>query len=202
VLARALGVDSPFDRIPSFAAGGRNLNVIVETPRGSGWKFAFDTESGLFGVSGYLPAGLSFPFEFGFVPGTLADDGDPLDVLLLVDSPTFTGCRLEARPIGVIEAKQAEEGRTFRNDRLVAVPAESRAHEKIRRLDDVGARLLDEIETFFATYDAANDKQFKPLARRGPRVAHQLVLQAQARARQKRDEEGSPRGSRKARSAR
>jgi inorganic pyrophosphatase len=175
---------SPFHSLPSFAAGGRNLNVIVETPLGSGWKFAFDSENGLFGVSGYLPAGSAFPFEFGFVPGTLADDGDPLDVLVLVENPTFTGCRLEARPVGVIEAQQREEGRTVRNDRLVAVPAESRAHDWIRTLHDVGKQRLDEIERFFVVYDTANDKEFQSLARRGPDVAQELVLKAQSKARE------------------
>jgi inorganic pyrophosphatase len=180
----ARDVDSPFDRIPSFAAGGRNLNVIVETPCGSGWKIAFDKDTGLFGVTGYLPAGSTFPFEFGFVPGTLAEDGDPLDVLILIESPTFTGCHLEARVVGVIEVQQREEGKTVRNDRLVAVPVESRAHESIRTLVDVGKQKLDEIERFFAMYDEINGKEFQPLARRGPDVAHELVLKAQARARE------------------
>lgn len=180
------GVDSPFDRVPSFAAGGRNLNVIVETPRGSGWKFAYHRESGLFSVSGFLPRGLFFPFEFGFVPQTLADDGDPLDVLVLVESPTFPGCCLQSRPVGVLEAQQREEGKTIRNDRLIAVPVESRAHDSIRTLQDVGKQALDEIEQFFATYDEANGKVFLPLARRGPDVAHELVLKAQALARRDR----------------
>lgn len=179
---------SPFDSVPSFAAGGRNLNVIVETPLGSGWKFAFDAELGLFHVTGYLPAGMSFPFEFGFIPSTLADDGDPLDILLLTESPTFPGCKLEVRTLGVIEAQQNEKGRTVRNDRLIGVPVESRAHEKMHTLRDVGAQRLDEIETFFATYDSANEKTFEPLARRGPDVAHDLVLKAQAQARKEEPE--------------
>jgi inorganic pyrophosphatase len=184
-------VDPPFDRIPSFAAGGRNLNVIVETPRGSGWKFAYHQETGVIGVSGYLPRGVTFPFEFGFVPGTLADDGDPHDVLVLVECATFPGCCLQVRPVGVIEAQQREEGKIVRNDRLVGVPVESRAHESIRTLADIGKQTLDEIEKFFVTYDAANDKEFQSLARRGPDVAHPLVLKAQAKAREEQSTESA-----------
>lgn len=174
---------NPFAHIASFAAGGRNLNVIVETTRGAGHKYKLDLKTGLVKLGAFLPAGLHFPYDFGFVPSTLAEDGDALDVLLLMEDPTFAGCLVEARPIGVIEAKQTEGGRTFRNDRLVAVAAESRVHERVRTLSDVGARRLQEIDEFFRTYDAANDKTFRPLARRGPDVAHRLVLKAQARAR-------------------
>jgi inorganic pyrophosphatase len=176
-------VETPFAHVPSFAAGGRNLNVIVETPRGAGHKYRFDPETGLFKLGAFLPAGMWFPYDFGFVPQTLAEDGDPLDVLILMDDPSFPGCLVEARPIGVIEAKQKEEGRTFRNDRVIAVAAESRVHAEVRTLRDAGARLLEEIESFFATKAELSDKRFHPLARRGSDVAIRLVKQAQEKAR-------------------
>lgn len=186
----ASAMRASFDHVPTFAAGGRNLNVIVETPRGAGHKYRFDPDTGLFKLGAFLPAGMEFPYDFGFLPGTLAGDGDPLDILLLMDDPTFPGCLVEARPIGVIEARQTEEGRTVRNDRLIAVASESRVHAGVRSMRDAGARLLDEIEQFFVAYDKANDKTFKPLARRGPDVAHRLVIRAQELAREQRDRAG------------
>src|SRR5262249_2243810 len=88
-----------------------DLQVIVETPRNSRNKFKFDEETGLFELGSVLPAGAVFPYDFGFLPGTLAPDGDPLDVLLLMDASAFPGCRVRARLIGVIEAEQIEDGK-------------------------------------------------------------------------------------------
>src|SRR5687767_2473398 len=93
---------------------GKTVNVIVETPKGSRNKFKFDEESGCFILGSVLPAGYTFPFDFGYVPGTLAEDGDPVDVLLLMDQPAFPGCLVRARLIGVLEAKQCKDGVTER----------------------------------------------------------------------------------------
>jgi inorganic pyrophosphatase len=110
-------------RLAPFAPDGGDLRVIIETPQGSRNKFDYDAELGLFKLGGVLPAGAVFPFDFGFVPSTTGGDGDPLDVLVLMDEAAFAGCLVEARLIGVIEAKQTErDGKTTRNDRLVAVP--------------------------------------------------------------------------------
>jgi inorganic pyrophosphatase len=81
-------------------------SVIIETPRGRRNKFDYDRKSGLFKLGGLLPAGMTFPFDFGFVPSTLGDDGDPLDVMVLMDAPAHVGCLMDIRIIGVIEAKQ------------------------------------------------------------------------------------------------
>src|SRR3569623_1676893 len=95
------------------------VNVIIETPKGSGNKFNYDPESGLYELGSPMPEGFTFPFEFGFIPSTLGDDGDPLDVLVLMGSPTFPGCLVRARLLGVIEATQTEKnGKKERNDRL------------------------------------------------------------------------------------
>ena len=119
---------------PSTPSSG-DLHVIIETPKGSRNKFKYDEAHGLFKLGGVLPAGAVFPFDFGFVPTTLGGDGDPLDVLLLMDEPAFAGCLVAARLIGVIEAAQTEEdGTTERNDRLIAVAAESRNHREVHRL--------------------------------------------------------------------
>ena len=97
--------------------------VVIETPRGSGNKLKFDADLGTYRIDRTLPAGMSFPFDFGFLPQTVAADGDPLDVIVLLDAPAFPGCVVLARLIGVLEAEQrdAGHGRWVRNDRLVAV---------------------------------------------------------------------------------
>jgi inorganic pyrophosphatase len=104
--------------IPTFRGKSTNLNVVIESPQGTSTKLDYDPEFDTFELSYVMPAGVVFPFEFGFVPSTLAEDGDPLDILILMNAPTCTGCILVARPVGVIEARQSERGRTFRNDRL------------------------------------------------------------------------------------
>jgi inorganic pyrophosphatase len=157
------------------------LNVIVETPKGSRNKFEFDDKYGVFKLSGVLPAGANFPFDFGFVPSTQGEDGDPLDVLVLMDEPAFPGCLAPSRLIGVITAEQTErDGEIVRNDRLIAVAADSRTHRGLESIDQLGADrggeiLLSEIEHFFISYNAIKGKQFKPLGRFGPDHAERLI---------------------------
>src|ERR1700761_3060986 len=97
------------------------IKVFVETPKGSRNKFAFDVKQNIFTVKAVLPAGMSFPYDFGFLPRPLAPDGDPIDVLLLMDEPAFPGIAVRARLIGIIEGEQTDGKHTNRNDRLVAV---------------------------------------------------------------------------------
>jgi inorganic pyrophosphatase len=175
-MARAL------DTLPAFDNDG-NLQVIIETPKGSRNKFKYEPELGLFRLSGVLPLGAMFPFDFGFVPCTNAPDGDPLDVLVLMDEPAFVGCLLSARLIGVIEADQTENGETTRNDRLIGVAAASRDHRDIQHLEDLNANLLDEIEHFFVSYNTAKGKEFSIRARHGPDRARKIVVGARRPAR-------------------
>ena len=155
--------------------------MIVETPKGSRNKFEFDEKHGIFKLSGVLPAGANFPFDFGFLPSTLGEDGDPLDVLVLMDEPAFTGCLVPSRLIGVITAEQTErDGETMRNDRLIAVAADSHSHrglESILQLGETvgGNILLSEVEHFFTSYNAIKGKQFKPLGRFDPDHAEGLI---------------------------
>ena len=160
------------------AREGPELNVIIETPKGSRNKFNYDDETGLFKLGGVLPSGAAFPFDFGFVPSTLGGDGDPLDVLVLMDEPAFAGCLVRVRLVGVIEAEQTErDGETTRNDRLIGVAAESRLHKGVRTLKSLGPALLDEIEHFFVSYNEFKGKRFMPLGRFGPKKALGLFEQ-------------------------
>ncbi|HLJ10833.1 MAG TPA: inorganic diphosphatase [Planctomycetaceae bacterium] len=161
------------------------VRVIIETPKGSRNKFKFDAELGLFRLGSVLPAGAVFPYDFGFVPGTRADDGDPLDVLLLLDVPTFCGCLVLARLIGVIEAEQTEDGETCRNDRLVAIACKAKDYQQIESLKDLDKNLLDEIEYFFVSYNKSRGREFKLLEHRGPGHAQELLREKTVRRRRK-----------------
>src|SRR3954471_15779307 len=116
----------PFDR------NSGNLNVVIETPKGCRNKYAFDFDLEGYRLKTVLPEGAVFPFDFGSIPGTVGEDGDPLDVLLLMDEPAFTGCLIEARVLGIIQAEQTSKGETTRNDRLVAVAAKSHTHASLK----------------------------------------------------------------------
>jgi len=135
--------------------------VVIETPKGSPNKLVFEPHYGTFVLKGVLPAGAVFPFDFGFVPSTLAEDGDPLDVLVLMDAPVFPGCIVPSRLIGVIEAEQTEDGTTTRNDRLLAVAETSATHRSIRHLSDLSRDLVAQIEHFFTSYNEVKGKRFK-----------------------------------------
>jgi inorganic pyrophosphatase len=169
------GMVSPFMGLSAFCTDGELCNVVIETPKGSRNKFDYDPELGLFRLGGVLPLGAVFPFDFGFVPSTIGGDGDPLDVLVLMDEPAFTGCLVTVRLSGAIEAEQTERGETTRNDRLIAVAATSRNHRDVCSLDDVSANRIDEVEHFFVSYNVSKGKQFTPLGRSGPERARQIV---------------------------
>jgi inorganic pyrophosphatase len=184
--------------IEAFDARTDDLNAIVETAKGSRNKFKYDEERQLFVLSGVLPAGAVFPFDFGFVPSTLGPDGDPLDVLLLMDEPAFPGCLVTARLLGVIEAEQTEEdGKTVRNDRLIAVASESKDLQDVRSLSDLNPHLVDEIEHFFISYNDIKGKKFKPVGRHGPQQARKLVEEGVAKRGAGKSKAGAKTGSRK-----
>jgi inorganic pyrophosphatase len=121
---------------------------------------------------------MAFPYDFGFIPSTEGDDGDPADVLLVADEPSFPGCVVSARLVGVIEAEQTEDGKTVRNDRLIAVVETPTNPAEYHSLDEVSRQRLDEIEHFFISYNQMEGRQFRPLARRGPDRARELLQQA------------------------
>jgi len=176
------------EEIPTFISKGRvEVSAVVETPQGSRNKYKYKVKSGFFELGSVLPAGATFPFDFGFIPGTLGEDGDPLDVLLLMDAPTFPGCILAARIVGVIEVKQkGPREAPERNDRLIAVASESHRHRHVRKLSDLSSSLLDEIEHFFASYNEMKDTEFEVLARRGRKTARRLVNEGIQLAQKKR----------------
>ena len=154
------------------------LQVIVETPKGSRNKFAFDPDQGIFILKEVLPAGMVFPYDFGFLPQTMAEDGDPIDVLLLMDEPAFTGCAVRAVLIGVIEGEQLDGKKRIRNDRLLAVAEANHMYSNIRKLGDLPKHFLDELEDFFVNYHSLEGKKYKLIGCKDARKACALIEKA------------------------
>ena len=157
------------------------LKMIVETPRGSRNKYAYDQETGRLKLSKVIAEGMVFPYDFGFIPGTRAEDGDPLDVLVLTDEPTFPGCEVDCRLLGVIKATQAEEGRVDRNDRLIAVAEQSLQYGEVKDLSDLDPALVRRMEAFFINYQKLRNVEFKILDRAGMESALEILEKARVK---------------------
>lgn len=149
----------------------RICRAIIETPKGSRNKFDYDRDSNLFMLGGLLPEGMMFPFDFGFVPSTRAEDGDPIDIMVLMDAPAHAGCLIEVRILGMIEAEQTEKGKSKRNNRLLAAAVHSYEHEHLQSIDQVSKTLLSQIEAFFVSYNKQRGKKFQIVATSGPKKA-------------------------------
>jgi inorganic pyrophosphatase len=167
----------PLTRLRAFDDDG-NVQAIVEATRGSRNKFKYEPDSRIFSLDGVLPAGASFPFDFGFVPSTKGEDGDPIDILILMDEPAFVGAVVPARLVGAIQAEQTEDGETVRNDRLISIASQSHAYRGIDTIDALPPNLVDEIEHFWISYNEIKGKTFKPIGRVGPRGAKHLINEA------------------------
>ncbi|MDQ6757891.1 MAG: inorganic diphosphatase [Bacteroidota bacterium] len=160
----------------TFVPHSKNVNVIIETPKGSGNKYMYDPETQLFKLSKILPQGLIFPLHFGFIPGTKGEDGDPLDILVLMDEPSYPGNLIECKLLGVIEAEQTEKnGETMRNDRLIGAAIESHRYCEFNTIKDLDKYLLKEIINFFVTYNKMSKKKFNVLDTNGPNTALRLI---------------------------
>lgn len=169
------GLADPSRLKPLHSDDKQLLRVVIETPKGSRNKFAFNPDEHIFELKKVLPAGMAFPYDFGFVPSTRADDGDPIDVLVLMDEPAFPGCVLECRPIGVIEGEQGDKKDKVRNDRVVAVQKDAHSWADIKSFDDLGKQFCRELEEFFVNYHKLSSKEYRVLGLRGPDQARKLV---------------------------
>jgi inorganic pyrophosphatase len=152
--------------------------IIIETPTGSRNKFKYDPATRLFKLSKILPEGMMFPYDFGFVPSTKAEDGDPLDVLVLTDEPLFPGCLVTCTLIGAIELEQEENGQRTRNDRLLAVAEQSLLYSEVKKIDGLNPTILKQIEAFFVNYQKARQITVEILAHNGPEKALQILRRA------------------------
>jgi inorganic pyrophosphatase len=163
---------------PAWAQPHRLVNVIVDTPMGSRHKFKLDQKSGLFKLTHTLAIGSTFPYDFGFIPGTSAEDGDAIDVIIIGEAPTFVGCLVEVSLIGVIEAEQIKSGKTARNDRLLGVAAAALDKGTVHHINDLGSEQLRQLEVFFEHDYKIRGHHFCVLHRRGPDAARELVMRA------------------------
>lgn len=134
-------------RIPAQPEPGL-INVLVEITGGSKNKYEFDKDLNAFILDRVLFSSVKYPYDYGFVPNTLADDGDPLDGMVLMDEPTFPGCVIAARPIGMLEMIDGGD----RDEKILCVPAEDPRYANVKSLDDVAPHRLDEIAEFFRSY--------------------------------------------------
>jgi inorganic pyrophosphatase len=159
---------------------GKRLNVVIETPKDQPNKLAYDPEAGTMRLSKVLPLGMVFPFDFGFIPSTLGEDGDPLDVLVLMDAPVPAGCLVSARLVGVLRCSQRETERSapIENDRFLAVAKEASTYRDIRDIGDLNGPLLTQIEAFFVEYNAVAGHVFKVERRQGAKAAKRAVESA------------------------
>src|SRR6266567_6147520 len=154
----------------------RTCRAIIETPRGSRNKFDYDPDSGLFILGGLLPEGMVFPFDFGFSPSTLGEDGDPLDILVLMEASVIPGCVVRARLVGAIEAEQKEKGEGWtRNDRLIAIATHAQTYDKAKKLSDLRPHLLDEIKEFFVSYNKLRNRKFRATHDASPDKARKFI---------------------------
>jgi inorganic pyrophosphatase len=151
------------------------FRVVIETSRGSRNKYAYEPEEGVFVLRKVLPEGHVFPFDFGFIPQTMGPDGDPLDVLVMLDESAFAGCVVECRMMGVLQAKQTEAGKTKRNDRYLAVARSSVRYQRCRDLRDVDRTIVEQIEHFFISYNETEGKKFSPVKWLGAIAARKRV---------------------------
>jgi inorganic pyrophosphatase len=192
-MARAL------HELPAWTERG-DLRVIVECVLGARLKLKYDPAIGAFTLARTLVVGAAFPCEFGFVPSTRAADGDPLDAVILIDAPTATGAALSCRPIALVEVTQrASKGRSekakkakggtsgkdarIRNDRVVAVACEDRTREGTRDLEDVPERVRRELESFFLSAVALEDKELRIERWADARAARAAIEEARRAAR-------------------
>jgi len=142
----------------------QTIEVVIESPRATQAKFKYDPKSKLFKLSRLLPLGMVFPYDFGFIPGTVGEDGDPLDALVLSEFGSFTGAHLACRVIGALKAVQGKEGKKgIRNDRYFCVPAGSITYSTIDTIDQLGKEHHKQIEEFFINYNKVDGKVFSCL---------------------------------------
>jgi len=162
-----------------MATNKETVDIIIETPKGCRNKYAYEPNLKKFRLKKILPAGAVFPFDFGFIPGTKGEDGDPLDVLVIMDEPAYPGCVIECRIIGALKAKQTErDKKKEENDRVIAVSTVSTSYSEVKSLKDINKNILEEIEHFFVSYNEETGKKFEPKGWAEPKEAMQLIKNA------------------------
>ena len=159
----------------------QTINIVIESPRATQAKYKYDPKEQIFKLKKLLPLGMVFPYDFGFIPGTAGEDGDPLDALVLSEFAGFTGAHLTCRLIGALKAKQKEEGKeAIRNDRYFCVPIGSITYGSIQSIDQLGEEHNEQMEQFFINYNKVEGKEFKVLGIINDEKAIKLIKKSKA----------------------
>ncbi|MCL5670615.1 MAG: inorganic diphosphatase [Acidobacteria bacterium] len=153
------------------------VRMVVEIPKNSSNKYEYDKKLGVFRLDRTLYSPMHYPGDYGFIPGTLAEDDDPLDVLVSADEATFPGCMLEVRPVGLL-AMVDEHGP---DTKILAVPDRNPRYEQIHTIDQIFSHVLTEIEHFFTIYKELEGKKTRMEGWQGPREARQAILESRQR---------------------
>lgn len=159
-------------RIPAQPKAGV-VNVLIEIPAGSKNKYEFDKDLQAFALDRVLYSSVHYPYDYGFIPNTLADDGDPLDGMVIIDQPTFPGCVIAARPIGMLEMIDGGD----RDEKLLCVPDKDPRFANVKSLEDIERHRLDEIAEFFRTYKNLEKKTTEILGWQDASAVSALVEQ-------------------------
>jgi len=146
-----------FAKLPTWADRSC-IYAVVETPRGSRAKLEYDPKLRVFSLAKPLLVGLTYPYDWGFIPSTEADDGDPADVMIIHDAATYPGLVLRCRPIGILEILQIKKGKKERNDRIFVVPDRSPFEADLTDIRRLPKRAVKELEHFFEATDALDRK--------------------------------------------
>ncbi len=154
-----------------------SIEVFVEIPRGSRNKYEFDKDRGIFKLDRVLYSSVHYPSDYGYIFDTLALDGDPLDALVIIDQPTFPGCVIDARPIGILDMRD-EKGH---DEKLIAVPTHDPRYRHITKLEHLGPHWMREIENFFATYKMLEDKWSELLGWKDEAAAWDSIVECEKR---------------------
>ena len=164
-------------KLPALDDEG-NVHVVVETPRGSRAKLTYDPDLKVFTLSKSLMVGLTYPHDWGFVPSTTAEDGDPVDVLVIHDAATFPGLVLKCKVIGLLEVMESKKNGKERNDRIMAVPVNSHSEQGLRDVRQLSKQVRQELEKFFVATAELQAKTLECLGWRGPKHAIRLIKKA------------------------
>lgn len=167
----------PWRDLPPGPHPPEAVTAVIEIPRGSRNKYELDKDSGLFKLDRVLYSAVHYPGDYGFIPRTLHEDNDPLDIIVRIDEPTFPGCQIEARPIGVLKLLDRGEP----DDKILAVPAHDPLHHEYYDIADLPSHYLAEIEHFFQIYKDLEGKRMQIVGWEKSEVAMQVIMESIAR---------------------